>query len=157
MVPPLLFDLTGIDLNHVQHGVDAVERVNPHRGAMRLLDGIIHMPPAMDRAVAFKDVTADEFWVPGHIPGRPLMPGVLMIEAGAQLASFVYLSRMPDVKFLGFSGVDDVKFRGQVVPGDRLILLGLEVEFRPRRIICKGQGLVRGTTVFEGTIIGMPF
>jgi 3-hydroxyacyl-[acyl-carrier-protein] dehydratase len=95
--------------------------------------------------------------VAGHIPGRPLFPGVLMVEAAAQLASFVFLHRMPHVKFLGFSGLNDVKFRGQVVPGDRLILLDKGVEFRPRRIICEAQGLVNGTTVFEATIIGMPF
>lgn len=156
MVPALLFDLSGIDLNQTQYDVAAIERVNPHRGAMRLLDGVIHMPPEKDRALAYKDVRAEEFWVPGHIPGRPLFPGVLMIEAAAQLASFVFLSRMPAVKFLGFAGVEDVKFRGQVVPGQRLLLLGKQVEFRPRRIICQAQGLVGGTTVFEGTIIGMP-
>jgi len=156
MVPPILFDLSNINLNAVEHDVDAIERVNPHRGHMRMLDGIIYMSPEQDRAVAFKDVRADEFWVPGHIPGRPIFPGVLMIEAAAQLASFVSLHRLPGVKFLGFAGVDHVKFRGQVVPGDRLLFLGKEVEFRPRRIICQGQGLVNGTTVFEATIIGMP-
>jgi len=157
MVPPLIFDISQLDLNSVQYDAAAVERVNPHRGHMRQIDGIIHMPPEMDRAVAFKDVKADEFWVAGHIPGRPLFPGVLMIEAAAQLASFVFLSRTPEVKFLGFAGVDDVKFRGQVVPGDKLILLGKEIEYRRRRIICAGQGLVNGTTVFEVTITGMPF
>jgi 3-hydroxyacyl-[acyl-carrier-protein] dehydratase len=159
MVPTTLFDLSGIDLQKVQLGVDEVERTNPHRGHMRLLDGIIWLPPAsevLDRGVAFKDVKADEFWVAGHIPGRPLFPGVLMIEAAAQLASFVFLRRTPGVKFLGFSGVDDVKFRGQVVPGDRLVLLGKEVDCRPRRIICDAQGFVRGTMVFEARITGMP-
>jgi 3-hydroxyacyl-[acyl-carrier-protein] dehydratase len=123
---------------------------------MRMLDGIIDLPPELDRIVAFKDVRDDEFWVPGHIPGRPIFPGVLMIEAAAQVASFVAIKRMPGIKFIGFAGVDDVKFRGQVVPGDRLILLGLGVDFRPRRLICKAQGLVRGTRVFEATITGMP-
>lgn len=157
MAPTSLFDLSGINLDQVQFDAAAIEATNPHRGHMRLIDGIIHMPPEMDRVVAFKDVRADEFWVPGHIPGRPLLPGVLMIEAAAQVASFVFLRRMPGVKFLGFSGVDNVKFRGQVVPGDRLILLGKEVETRPRRIICEGQGWVRGTLVFEARITGMPF
>lgn len=156
MVPTLLFDLAGIDLDQVRVGVDQIEKVNPHRGAMRLLDGIIHHDEGYTQAVAFKDVRDDEFWVPGHIPGRPIFPGVLMIEAAAQLASYLTLIRLGGQRFMGFAGVDDVKFRGQVVPGDRLVLLGQQVEFRPRRSICKGQGLVRGTLVFEATITGMP-
>jgi 3-hydroxyacyl-[acyl-carrier-protein] dehydratase len=156
MVPSLLFDIAGIDLNQVRVGPAELERVNPHRGAMRLLDGIIHLSPDLNEALAFKDVRPDEFWVPGHIPGRPIYPGVLIIESAAQLASYMTLIRMQGQKFMGFAGVDGVKFRGQVVPGDRLLLLGKELEFRPRRSICQAQGLVRGTLVFEATITGMP-
>ncbi|MCE9592196.1 MAG: beta-hydroxyacyl-ACP dehydratase [Planctomycetes bacterium] len=156
MVPQFLFDLTGIDLNSVQFGVEEIEKINPHRGAMRMIDAITFMSPEMDRAIARKDVRGDEFWVPGHIPGRPIFPGVLMIEAAAQLASFVTLKRLGDVPFMGFAGVDEVKFRGQVVPGDSLYVLGSLVEFRRRRSVCKGQGIVRGTMVFEVTITGMP-
>ena len=156
MVPSLLFDISHLDLDQVQLDTAAVEATNPHRGHMRMLDGVIWMPPEMDRGVAYKDIGADEFWVAGHIPGRPLFPGVLMIEAGAQLASLIFVKRMPGMKFLGFSGVDDVKFRGQVVPGDRLLILGKQLELRPRRSICAVQGLVRGNMVFEAVITGMP-
>lgn len=157
MVPPLLFDISRIDLDRVQFGVEEIEKTNPHRGHMRMIDGIIDVTPDLEQVVAYKDVRPDEFWVAGHIPGRPLFPGVLMIEAAAQVASFVAIKRLPGAKFVGFAGVDDVKFRGQVVPGDRLILLGKGVDFRPRRIVCLAQGLVRGTTVFEAKITGMPF
>ena len=156
MVPPLLFDLSGIDLDHVLHGVDAIERINPHRGLMRLLDGINYIDEGMTKAVAFRDVCNDEFWVPGHIPGRPLMPGVLMLEAAAQLANFLMLQRVPNESFVAFVGVDGAKFRGQVVPGDRLTILGKEVNFRPRRFVCAAQGVVRGNLVFEAEITGMP-
>jgi 3-hydroxyacyl-[acyl-carrier-protein] dehydratase len=156
MVPSLLLDLSRFDLNRVLYDVAEIERVNPHRGAMRLLDGVIHMDEKITEGIAFKAVRSDEFWVPGHIPGRPLFPGVLMIEAAAQLASFLALHRMPGVKFLGFAGVDAVKFRGQVRPGERLIIFGKEVEFRPRRVIFAAQAVVNGTLVFEGTVIGMP-
>jgi len=156
MVPPLVFDISNIDLNHVMYDAQAIERINPHRGAMRLIDGIIHHDPATRRVVAFKDVLDDEFWVPGHIPGRPLYPGVLMIESAAQVASFATLMDLKDLEFMGFAGVDEVKFRGQVVPGDRLVLLGEPTDFRPRRVICKAQGLVNGNLVFEAKIIGMP-
>ena len=156
MVPSLLFDISDIDLNHIQYDVAAIEKVNPHRGDMRMLDGVIYLSPGMNEAVAFKDCRADEFWVPGHIPGRPIFPGVLMVEAAAQIASFVTILRRSDVKFVGFAAVDSVKFRGQVTPGDRLLIVAKEVEFRPRRVICACQGLVNGTIVFEGQVTGMP-
>lgn len=156
MAPSLLFDISQIDLSQVVFDVAAIERINPHRGAMRMLDGIIYHDEVGVRDVAFKDIGEDEFWVPGHIPGRPIFPGVLMIEAAAQLASFVCLQLMEGQHFMGFAGVDDVKFRGQVKPGDRLILLSVQTEFRRRRCICKTQGLVDGTLVYEGTITGMP-
>jgi len=156
MAAPPLFDLSPIDLNQVQYDTAALEAVNPHRGHMRLLDGVIWASPSRTQAVAYKDITADQFWVPGHIPGRPLLPGVLMIEAAAQLASFITLSQLgePDT-FMGFVGVDDVKFRGQVVPGDRLLLVAEQVEHRRRRSICQAQGWVDQTLVFEGRITGM--
>ncbi|HEX7010017.1 MAG TPA: 3-hydroxyacyl-ACP dehydratase FabZ family protein [Phycisphaeraceae bacterium] len=156
MVPSLLFDISGIDLDRVKHGPDVIERVNPHRGAMRMIDAIVYETPDLSEAIAYKDVRCDEFWVPGHIPGRPIFPGVLMIEAAAQLASFTCLRRLPGQSFMGFAGVDGVKFRGQVLPGDRMYLLLKEFEFRRRRCICDMQGLVRGQIVVEGRIIGMP-
>ena len=156
MPPKLLFDLSQVDLNQIQYGVAEIEAINPHRGAMRMLDGIIWASEDFTRGVAFKDVRPDEFWVPGHIPDRPLFPGVLMIEAAAQFASFSVLKRLPKANFLGFVGLDAVKFRGQVAPGDRLIILGEEREFRSRRNVCDCQGLVDGNLVFEGRVTGMP-
>lgn len=156
MAPSLLFDISGLDMDRVQYTVEDIERINPHRGAMRLIDGIIHATDDLTELIAFKDVRADEFWVPGHIPGRPIFPGVLMIEASAQLASFSCLSRLGGESFMGFAGVDGVKFRGQVIPGDRLIVILKEQQFRRRRCICKTQGLVNGSLVFEAVITGMP-
>ena len=105
---------------------------------------------------AYKDVRPDEFWVRGHIPGRPLMPGVLMIEAAAQMSSFYYKYVQKDPRFLGFGGVDGVKFRGQVVPGDRLLLVGKVVEIRNRRAVFDTQGVVGDRLAFEARITGMP-
>jgi len=156
MVPSLLFDLSSVDLSQTRFSAQEIEQINPHRGDMRLLDGIIHISDDRQQAVAFKQVRDDEFWVPGHIPGRPLLPGVLMIEAAAQLASYVILTQTQASSFLGFVGADKVKFRGQVVPGDRLIILGKLIEHRPRRFICDTQGLVNGNLVYQGQITGMP-
>lgn len=156
MVPSLIFNIDAIDMQRVQCDVAQIEKINPHRGAMRMLDGIIWLSDDISQAVAYKDVRHDEFWVPGHIPGRPIFPGVLQLEAAAQLASLMFLTRLKQFQFMGFARVDDVKFRGQVIPGDRLIILGLEIECKPRRSICSLQGLVRGTLVFEARVTGMP-
>ncbi|HAI11521.1 MAG TPA: beta-hydroxyacyl-ACP dehydratase [Phycisphaerales bacterium] len=157
MAPSLLFDISEFDLDKVAYDVDVIESINPHRGAMRLLDAVVHCKlDKPSQVIAYKDIRDDEFWVPGHVPGRPLFPGVLMLEAAAQLASFVCLQRL-EQKFLGFAGAQDVKFRGQVVPGDRFYLVGQEVKIHPRRSTCQMQGLVNGKLVFEATIVGMVF
>ena len=155
MAPSLLFDISGLDLNKVQFDARAIERINPQRGSMRLIDSVVYQSAERDKAVAIKNIHDGEFWVDGHIPGRPLFPGVLMIEAAAQTASFVCLQRM-EHRFMGFVGVDGVKFRGQVVPGDRLVILCQEIEFRPRRCTCQTQAVVNGDLVFEGKITAMP-
>ena len=158
MVPSLLFDIADIDLDQIQYGVGAIEEINPHRGCMRMLDGINHVNTEFTRAVGFKDVCLDEFWVEGHIPGRPLFPGVLMVEVAAQLTSFITMKHLichGKNPFLGLVGIDDVRFRGQVEPGHRLIVLGELVKMRRNRSETAAQGLVNGSLVFEAKITGM--
>ncbi|MEM1108379.1 MAG: 3-hydroxyacyl-ACP dehydratase FabZ family protein [Planctomycetota bacterium] len=156
MPPTLLFDISGIDWSQDLYDTAAIEAINPHRGVMRLLDGVVYESPDHVDYVAYRDIGEDEFWVEGHIPGRPIFPGVLMIEAAAQLSSFITLKKMTGEAFMGFVGVDGVKFRGQVKPGDRLVILIHETEHRRRRCTCLAQGLVDGELVFEATIKGMP-
>jgi len=156
MAPPLLVDLSRIDLARVVVPLSGIRECNPHRFEMEMLSGIIHIDTAAGEIVAYKDVRANEFWVRGHIPGRPLMPGVLMIEAAAQMSSFYYKYVQKDPRFLGFGGVDGVKFRGQVVPGDRLLLVGKVVEIRNRRAVFDTQGVVGDRLAFEARITGMP-
>jgi len=157
MAPKLLFDISKIDLDTTVVSVEQIEAVNPHRGDMRLLDGFVHCTDDFSEAIAFKDAKADEFWVPGHIPGRPLFPGVLMIEAAAQVASYLTINKLEGINFLGFTGADNFKFRGQVVPGDRLYILCKEEKFKPRRSTCLVQGIVNGNLAFEGKVTGMAF
>ena len=156
MAPPLVVDLSKIDLGRVVMSIDEIRQYIPHRYEMEQLTGVIHLDVAAGQIVAFKDVRPDEFWVRGHIPGRPLLPGVLMIEAAAQMSSLYYKKVQQDPRFLGFGGVDGVKFRGQVVPGDRLLLLGQAVEIRSRRAVFDTQGVVGNRLVFEARITGMP-
>lgn len=156
MPPTHLFDISEIDLDRVLYGVEDIERINPHRGEMRMIDAISYASEDEVHWAAYKDVRDDEFWVPGHIPGQPVFPGVLMVEAVAQLASYRCLRAMPECQFMGFAGIDGVKFRGQILPGDRLYMLLKQIEFRPRRCICDAQGYANDTLVFEGRITGMP-
>jgi 3-hydroxyacyl-[acyl-carrier-protein] dehydratase len=156
MAPSLLFDINEFDLQKVSIDAEGVEKVIPHRGHMRMLDGVFHLADDFSHALGYHDVRNDEFWVEGHIPGRPILPGVMMIETAAQLASFVMLNRIGAHRFIGFTGTDNVRFRGQVVPGDRLYILVVELKFSPRRFVCASQGIVNGQIVFEATIKGMP-
>lgn len=152
-----LFDLAKLDLTQVAVSWQRVGEINPHAGHMRQLDHVIWLTDDFRNAVGVKHVRDDEFWVPGHVPGRPLFPGVLMIEAAAQLCSLTQRLR-PDIHadmFIGFTRCDDVVFRGQVVPGDTLYLLAKLLSHRPRRFTSAAQGIVNGSLVFEATITGM--
>ena len=106
-------------------GIDEVMRRLPHRYPMLLVDRVLECK-AGERIVAVKNVTANEQFVVGHFPGRPVMPGVIMLEALAQAAGilcFVTAGIYPDenVKFY-FAGIDKARFRRPIVPGDQLVL-----------------------------------
>lgn len=174
-MPPQPFtDVSKIDTNKVLFTREQIYQVNPHRFEFMQLDGICLCEREQGLIAGYRDTRADEFWVRGHIPGRPIFPGVLMIETAAQLVSFYVMSRDRDIfgqhaaeegqppatqclpkRFLGFGGVTDVKFRGSVTPGKRIILLGKMVEDRPRRCVGATQGFVDGQMVYEGLITGM--
>ena len=156
MPPKLFVDLSAIDLDRLEAGPDEIRRYNPQRFEMEHLDGVIFCDTEQGVAVGFKDVREDEFWVKGHIPGRPLLPGVLMCEAAAQLCGYYFKKVVGTDEFLVFGGLERVKFRGQVVPGDRLILLARNTELKSRRATFDVQAVVDGKLVFEGVVIGMP-
>lgn len=155
MPPVQLFDLSAIDLTKVIFDKKAIEEVNPQRYEMQHLDGIIWYDKEKFLVLGYKDVTENEFWVRGHIPGRPLMPGVIMIEAAAQLSS-VFVKKVYDLKgFIGFSSIDFANFRRTVEPGQRLYLLGYISAFKSRKYTATVQGVVDGKMVFDTSISGM--
>ena len=155
MAQDILTDLSTLDLNKQIVTIEDIREVIPHRFEMEQLTGILKFDIEQGIIIGYKDISDKEFWVRGHIPGRPLMPGVLMLEAAAQLCTYYYKQTMKDDRFLGFGGIDKVKFRGKVVPGDKLIIIAKNKELRSRRAIFDTQGLVDGKLVFEGVIIGM--
>jgi len=155
MPPQPILDLSQVDTSNVIVSREGIYDVNPHRFEFQQLDGIYLVDEDRMVMAGYRDVRDDEFWVRGHIPGRPIFPGVLMIETAAQLVSYYAMRKMPKQGFLGFGGVDDVKFRGSVVPGDRIVMVGKMVEVRRRRCVGDTQAFVNGNMVYEGRITGM--
>jgi 3-hydroxyacyl-[acyl-carrier-protein] dehydratase len=155
MPPQYIFDISALDLTKVLFDQEAIRQENPQRGAMEMLDAIVYIDPEHDRLIGYKDIRENEFWVDGHIPGRPLFPGVLMIEAAAQLASFYTRKFLKWEGFIGFGGVEDCRFRAAITPPSRFYILGKQIWHRHGRVCCKEQGIVNGNIVFETTIIGV--
>lgn len=155
MAAELLFPIDQIDLETTLCNKEEVDKYLPQAGHMRMLDRVIWISPDGTSAFGERRIRDDEFWVAGHIPGRPIFPGVLMIEAAAQLCSLAHTRLGRTTGFLGFTRCDKVVFRGQVVPGDRMLLLSKQLEFNRRRFISASQALVNGKLVFEATITGM--
>jgi 3-hydroxyacyl-[acyl-carrier-protein] dehydratase len=153
-----IIDLSLIDLDNPIADIEAIRQVNPQRYEMEQLTAILYEDPQENSCAALKEVTEDEFWVRGHMPGMPLMPGVVMLEAVAQLSS--YFTQKHDLlgtEMVGFGGLDDVRFRGVVSPGDRLILMVKLVKARRgRMIVAAFQGIVGENVVLEGTLRGIP-
>src|SRR5205809_3183363 len=134
MPPPMILDPAGLDLNRVVADLDAIRRVNPQRFDMEQLTAIVHIDHEQELIAGYKDVRADEFWVRGHMPDYPLFPGVLMCEAAAQLCSYyIATNGLLQADFVGFGGMENVRFRGQVRPGDRLLLIGKATKLNRRQ------------------------
>src|SRR5580700_317786 len=150
MPPGPHLDLATLDLTKVVADAEAIRKINPQRFEMEQLTAIVYVDPSEHVVVGYKDVGTDEFWVRGHMPGYPLMPGVLMCEAAAQLCSYYVVTiGLLDGDFVGFGGLENVRFRGVVRPGDRFVLVGKGIRMHRRQTIFNVQGLVGSTMVFH--------
>ena len=133
-------------------GRDVIEQLIPHRPPFLLVDEILELEPGK-RVVGCREIRADDWWFPGHFPERPVMPGVLTIEAIAQAGAVAVLADEANRgKIPFFAGIDDCRFKRIVEPGDVLVL---ECEFvRVRGPIAKGEGRasVDGETAAEAML-----
>lgn len=153
-----LVELARYDLSGTVLDKAAILRELPQRYEFEQLDSIALVDTGAQVIVGRRRVRHDEWWLRGHIPGNPLMPGVLMIEASGQLCALLYARVVPEVagRFIGFAGVDEARFRGTIRPGDEVLLVGKGLVATRRLSKCAVQALVDGHVVFECVVIGMP-
>ena len=126
----------------------------PHRFPFALVDRVIEHVPGQ-KAVALKNVTINEPQFQGHFPGRPLMPGVLIVESMAQVGGII-VTQMPDLPkgLFVFAGINNVKFRRPVVPGDQLIITCELLSIKRQRFgKVKGEAHVDGNLVCSGELM----
>ena len=128
----------------------------PHRYPFLLIDRIVEFERAK-RTVAIKNVTINEPFFQGHCPGCPIMPGVLVVEAMAQAGAVLMLHELPDrhSKLAVFTGIDNAKFRRQVVPGDQLRIEVDVLSFRTRAGRMAGKAYIDGKVACEATLTCM--
>ncbi|HHU63346.1 MAG TPA: 3-hydroxyacyl-ACP dehydratase FabZ [Clostridiales bacterium] len=133
--------------------INEIMEIIPHRYPFLLVDAINELEPGK-RAVGIKNVTVNEPFFQGHFPGRPIMPGVLIVEALAQVGAVAVLS-LPDNagKLALFTGIDNFRFREQVVPGHTLRLEAEMIKMKGPMGKARAVATVDGRTAAEGTII----
>jgi len=154
---PLILDPAEIDTNRVIADIEEIRKYNRQRYEMEQLTAICYEDRERAICAGYKDLGPDEFWIRGHFPGMPLMPGVIMCEAAAQLASYYTIKyKLMKAPIVGFGGLQDVRFRGVVRPGDRFLIVARLLKVRSTMLTCEFQCFVRQNLVCEGIILGIP-
>ncbi len=131
-------------------GIKEILDLLPHRYPFVLVDRVVEFE-SKKRIVAIKNVTVNEPFFPGHFPGAPVMPGVLIVEALAQASAVLILREVEDrdAKLVFFTGIDECRFRRQVVPGDQLKLEIEVINLRPRACKVLARATVDGEVAAE--------
>jgi 3-hydroxyacyl-[acyl-carrier-protein] dehydratase len=161
MPPKTLIDLTRIDPDAVFADIETIRRSNPQRYEFEQLSHIAYADFEDREVCGVLDIPADPWWARGHVPDRPLMPGVLMLECAAQVCSWfvhqVHDGEAHRGRIFGFGGIDAVKYRSALFPPDRLVVVGKCVKISPRRAVFDTQGYHADLErmVFQATITGL--
>ena len=134
--------------------VNDIQKILPHRYPFLLIDGIEEME-RWKRIVGIKNVTINEHYFQGHFPGKPIMPGVLIIESMAQTGGLLLLQEVADRenKLLYFVAIDNARFRRPVVPGDQLRLVMNVLAWRNGFCKLQGRATVQGEVAAEATLM----
>lgn len=133
---------------------EEILKILPHRHPFLLVDRIVELQPGQ-RAVGIKSVSFNEPFFAGHFPGHPVMPGVLVVEAMAQVGAVLLLSGVPEERrrVVYFTGIDKTRFRRPVRPGDTLRLELRVLKLRSRTAKMRGEAYVDGALVAEAEIL----
>ncbi|MDO5553323.1 MAG: 3-hydroxyacyl-ACP dehydratase FabZ family protein [Planctomycetia bacterium] len=156
-IKPFLVNPALYDLDKPITDIVGIRKYNSQRFEMEQLTAIVYENIEEQVSVGYKDLTDKEFWVRGHMPDYPLMPGVIMCESAAQLASyFVTKYDLFQGAVMGFAGLEEVKFRGMVRPGDRFVVQASLLKLRRILVTARFMCLVDDNIVCEGVLKGVP-
>jgi 3-hydroxyacyl-[acyl-carrier-protein] dehydratase len=153
-----IVDLQSLDLSRNVVTEEDLRSCLPHRDYFQLLDGVCYFDPERKIAIGYKDWGTDAWWASGHIPGKPIMPGVLMIEGAAQIASFLIkkVSGWEITRFIGLAGLNDVRIRGTVTPPARVYFVSGNIQLSGRRMAkMPGQVFCNGQMTMEMELLGV--
>lgn len=157
MARPLV-DLSTLDLSRDVVSTAELRALVPHRDLFQMLDGICWFDPERPLVIGYKDWGEDAWWAKGHIPGKPLMPGVLMIEGAAQATTFLIKKAIgwEGDRFVGLAGLNDVRFREAVVPPARIHFVSGQGQVSGSRLArFPAQAFCNGRMVMEMELLGV--
>lgn len=153
-----IIDFNRFDENRVLADLETIRKYNRQRFEMEQLTAIVYEDTESNTAVGYKDLTENEFWVRGHMPSMPILPGVVICEIAAQLCSYFSqrLNLLGSDATLGFGGMNEVRFRGVVTVGQRLFVGCRLVRVRKGKlIVSRFEAAVDRKIVAEGEILGV--
>ncbi len=135
--------------------IAAIQKIIPHRYPFLLIDRVTEIN-GIESIKGYKNISINESLFQGHFPQNPVFPGVLIIEAMAQLGAILILRRFPeDQRMAYFAGIDKARFKRVVVPGDRLEIESRVIKDRGNLVIMEGKAFVDGEKAAEATMMSI--